>query len=485
MRKGRFALLKILIIFIIAGIFWMPVSVFADAETAAAETEGAAPGFREQAMALKRQRENTIPQGVRLDSQNVGGLTKEEAVESMIRYASRCGDSQVIFHVNGQAVVATMRDFRLGFGLQSAVDTALGYGAEGSLIRRYQDQRKAAEEGVTIDANLTYDLEAFQAFVREQCGKFNVPARSAKAYLENGALRIEDGETGLAVMYEEALTEAVEILSGWDGGDVHITVDTRESKPAVSAGDLQNAGTDCLATFETEFKWEDGEERAENLRVACEKINGSAFLAGQEISANGMMEPVTEEGGYHPAHAFQDGKTIDSVGGGICQISSTLYNVGLLAELQMKYRSNHSMLVTYVDPSRDATVYPESGLDLKMINNTGNTVFFAAERSGNKVIISLYGTEYRPAERTIKYVSKTISTEYPEPQMELIYDDSIPVGQYEEVEYLRPKMTAELWKEVYVNGQLTENIQINRSVYNWSKAIRKVHSGCDGNGNPL
>lgn len=87
MRKGRFALLKILIIFIIAGIFWMPVSVFADAETAAAETEGAAPGFREQAMALKRQRENTIPQGVRLDSQNVGGLTKEEAVESMIRYA--------------------------------------------------------------------------------------------------------------------------------------------------------------------------------------------------------------------------------------------------------------------------------------------------------------------------------------------------------------------------------------------------------------
>ena len=57
MRKGRFALLKILIIFIIAGIFWMPVSVFADAETAAAETEGAAPGFREQAMALKRQRE--------------------------------------------------------------------------------------------------------------------------------------------------------------------------------------------------------------------------------------------------------------------------------------------------------------------------------------------------------------------------------------------------------------------------------------------
>ena len=69
--------------------------------------------------------------------------------------------------------------------------------------------------------------------------------------------------------------------------------------------------------------------------------------------------------------------------------------------------------------------------------------------------------------------------------MELIYDDSIPVGQYEEVEYLRPKMMAELWKEVYVNGQLTENIQINKSVYNWSKAIRKVHSGCDGNGNPL
>ena len=486
MKDGRTALLKTLMIAVLTGILWMPVSVYAEEtasqETAAQETQN----FREQAQAIWAG-EDSIAEGIRLDSQDVSGLTKEEAVNTMIAYAAKCGENPITFYVNGQAVSAPMSDFRLGFGQQGAVDTALAYGKTGSLIQRYQEIRTAAEEGVTIPANLSYDQDALRSFLKEGVQKYEEPAVNAKVYLENGQIRIEPEQTGTAADCETALTEAAEILASWDGGPVNVTVQMKEDKPEVTEAALkeQVIGTEVLGTFETSFTWVDGEDRAENLKVACDKINGWAFLPGQEISANDMMAPVTEEGGYRTGHAFQDGQTVDSIGGGICQVSTTLYNVGLLAELQITHRSSHSMQVSYVDPSMDATVFPESGLDLTMVNNTGNVVFFEAERSNEKVVITLYGTEYRPENREVKYVSKTISAEYPDPQYELIYDDSIPVGEYEDVEWLRPKMTAELWKEVYVDGQLTENVQVNKSSYNWSTGVRKVHSGCGFDGKPV
>lgn len=144
-----------------------------------------------------------------------------------------------------------------------------------------------------------------------------------------------------------------------------------------------------IASF-TSTLYDNEENRVFNITKACQSLNGVVIEPGQEFSFNDTIGPMGEENGYLKATGFDSqGKLIQVSAGGMCQVSSTLYNAALLANLEITERHPHSRRVYYVPADKDATVYYGS-LDLKFINNTDEKIKITAENDSYSVTIKMY-----------------------------------------------------------------------------------------------
>lgn len=143
-----------------------------------------------------------------------------------------------------------------------------------------------------------------------------------------------------------------------------------------------------IASYST-IIYDNDKNRMHNISLACSSLNGYIVKAGEEFSFNSKLGEMDKEDGYKKATGFDsNGKKIKMYGGGICQISSTLYNAVLIANLEVTERHAHSRRVNYVPKNKDATVY-YGGPDFKFINNTSNDIIIYANTDGFTVNISL------------------------------------------------------------------------------------------------
>lgn len=149
------------------------------------------------------------------------------------------------------------------------------------------------------------------------------------------------------------------------------------------------------------------EYRLNNVIVAAKALDGLVLLPGEVFSYNDTLGPRTVANGYRPAPAYIGGKTVDEVGGGICQNSSTLYLAALRADLEMVERTNHMYAVGYVPDGLDATV-AYNALDFKFRNNTEYPLRLDVEVNGRKLTVKIYGTDTKHV--TVKMVTETLST---------------------------------------------------------------------------
>ncbi len=147
-----------------------------------------------------------------------------------------------------------------------------------------------------------------------------------------------------------------------------------------------------LSSYTTTL-YDNKENRMFNINKACEILNDTTIKKGEEFSFNTTIGPMGVENGFKLATGFDaNGKLIDIPAGGMCQVSSTLYNVALLANLEITERHPHSRRVSYVPLDKDATIfYPD--LDLKFINNTPNDIKIKAYTDNYNVTIKLYKIE--------------------------------------------------------------------------------------------
>ena len=147
--------------------------------------------------------------------------------------------------------------------------------------------------------------------------------------------------------------------------------------------------------------------RNTNLKLACKAINGYVLYPGDVFDYNKVVGQRTEAAGYKPAGAYSNGETVEEVGGGICQVSSTLYYCALLADLDIVTRQNHSYISSYIDPGMDATV-SWGGPEFRFRNSTNYPIRITAEVSGGYVKIQLIGTDEKDYYVEMKY--KIVST---------------------------------------------------------------------------
>ena len=270
-----------------------------------------------------------------------------------------------------------------------------------------------------------------------------------------------------AAATEAALNEALE---GGLEEPVKVTAQVTEQQPAITSGDLATI-QDVLGTYTTDFS-SSGASRSTNLAVGAAKINGHLLMPGDVLSGYECLQPFTTANGYRTAAAYENGQVVDSIGGGVCQISTTLYNASLEAELEIVQRQNHSMIVTYVKPSRDAAI-AGTYKDLKIKNNYGTPIYVEGYTEGKKLTFTIYGKETRPANRKVEYVSETIGSTSPgDPQ--LIVDNTLAPGAQVKVQSSHTGLRSRLWKVVTVDGVEQERTLLNKDTYNASKAIYRV-----------
>ncbi|MBQ4629692.1 MAG: VanW family protein [Clostridia bacterium] len=230
--------------------------------------------------------------------------------------------------------------------------------------------------------------------------------------------------------------------------------------PEVTKEDLEAEFTDCIiATYRSDYSTSSA-NRKENIRLASSAINGKILNPGEVFSYNDVVGPRTEAAGYKMAHVYSGGKTVDGIGGGICQVSSTLYNAVVFADLEIVYRTNHSMPVSYVPLGRDATV-SYGTIDFKFKNNKPTPVKIEIIADGTYVTVNIYGRKSYIKDISIETtVTGSIAYTTTEIEDDTMYEDETKVEQTGS-----NGTTVEAYKVVKENGVVISRTLLCKSSY--------------------
>ena len=409
--------------------------------------------------AVKAEEADTIHEGVYVSDVDVSGMTAEEAKAAVEEKVQELGSKTITLKVEGSSVSATAGDLGLTWENQEVVEEALGLGKSGNVVKRYMDNKDLEHEPKVYDLDFSADEDEIQSYVENECGTLNQEAKDGSLTRENGYFEIVPGEVGVTINADQSAKAIRDYMDQWDGesGSVELVAETVQ--PRGTEEEL-NKVQDVLGTATTYYG--STAARNQNVEVGAQKLNGHVLYPGDSFSVTQAVIPFNEENGYLPAPSYESGKVVDSYGGGICQVSTTLYNALLKAELEILERHNHTMIVTYVDPSKDAAI-AEGLMDLQFANNTEAPIYIEGYAYGGQLTFTIYGEETRSADRVVEYVSETTSTTSPE-GVQLNARSDAAVGYLAQTQSAHQGLTAVLWKVVTENGETTKT-QVNSSTY--------------------
>lgn len=413
--------------------------------------------------ALAASDDETILEGVYMGNISLAGMTADEAKASVSAFVEELKVKNVTFGAVGDHyVVVTAGDLGLKWENEQDIDAAAALGKKGNIVKRYKAIQDLKHGNKVYDLQLSLDKSILKSVLEEQCAEYDIPAVNATMERVDGQLIIEDGQTGQAVNIEQSLTKTYDyITSGWDYQDASIDLVIDVTEPKGNREELAKL-TDTLGTFTTSYSTS-GSARCKNVENGCRLINGTILYPGEEFSTYETIKPFTEANGYYPAGSYLNGKVVDSIGGGICQVSTTLYNAVLLSELEVVERNNHSMIISYVKPSMDAAIAESAGKDFRFINNLTNPIYIEGHTAGKQITFTIYGVETRDPGHKVRYESEVLSTTQPDHE-EITATSGQGVG-FIDVQSAHIGYKAQLWKIVEENGTEVSREVINSSSY--------------------
>lgn len=410
-----------------------------------------------------------IIQGVSIGSTDVSGLTEDKAREKVETELLSYGKQKVeITLEDGRKGEVTLKDMGLAAkNLDSAVKAAVDYGKKGDAVDCYKILKKAESNQNKKSFPVEYEVTekpAGEALENAMVGVLN-PPENARVTQEDSKVAAVEGKQGEVLDIKKTI-KSINRLLGWDwdkkGTSVRATVTYID--PDVTKQDLADI-TDLLGSYST-FYGSDGSGRSQNIERGAALINGTLLKPGEEFSADAAMRPYTEENGFTEAASYEDDKVVQSMGGGICQISTTLYNAVLYAELEVTERFPHTMLVAYVQPSMDAAI-ADDVKDLKFKNNQQTSIYIEGIVADGNLTFNIYGKETRNPGRTLDFISETTNQTESQGKRFVATEDS--VGSYYTLSQAENGISAQLVKVVYQDGAEQSREVINYSEYVPSK----------------
>ena len=401
-----------------------------------------------------------IIQGVYVDGIDISGMTAEEAQNAINEYTQGKSNRKLTVDVNGKTVETTLDALEFTAEENDVVEEAMQLGKTGNFIENRNEVKRVAAEHVDYTLSYNYSQTKLTKFVKKECGKLTKKAKNATVKLEDGELKYTKSRQGLKIDVDQTIADITEAVEKTLEGDIEVEATVTIKEPTVTY-EMAKRCKDRIGTFSTNYT-ASNVSRSKNVANAARLINGSVLKPGETFSVHDAISPMTEDNGYYNAPSYNNGEVVDSIGGGVCQVSTTLYNAVLRAELEVVERSPHSMVVSYVKPSMDAAIAGDYK-DFKFRNNSEVPVLIRGWADSGTLTFIVYGEETRDPDRTVEFESEVLKTIEPG-EDKVTLDPSQPPSYEKVTQSAHTGYEAVLWKIVTENGESTKT-QVNSSSY--------------------
>ncbi len=334
-------------------------------------------------------REGRMAYGLTMGGRNIGGMTRDEAAKEVMQGAKKAlaGDALVLSLYGGEKTFPfSAEEVGLNADLDAMLNSAYRTGRSGTWMQNFYEMVNCALNGKEVFAEVKLDnarlVEALNR-VKEEVDR--PPVNASLVFTATGILHSE-GATGRQ-MDVATLTEKVKPqLLG-----LHLpcreAITLVEAEPEITLKDIQ-AIDGVLGSCSTYYTADTG--RGDNIEIAAAALNDRIVLPGEELSFNAQVGARVPSRGYEIAPVIVDGKVEQDIGGGVCQVSSTLYNAVLLAGLTPTVRTAHFYPSAYLPAGLDATV-ADGQIDFVFQNTLPHSVILRSGASGGTLTVEIYG----------------------------------------------------------------------------------------------
>lgn len=479
-----------------------------------------------------------IIKGVTVHGIDISNLTKEDAIDKMNEIYGTKAEQQIYLTRGEYETSVTYEALEVKYQVQDAVEQAYQIGRNGNIFQNNFAILHTRNKGADVNLEVTLDQNMIEQIAQNINNSIDDAVVQPSYYVEKkeAKLVVTSGKQGFKVDEEQLLSNIYNIIDKNTEDEQKIDIpmkqDTPEkiniekiheevykkvqdayyttepftvypeeegidfdveaakqmlleekeeyeipliiTKPNKTVKDIgTEAFPDLLSTFSTNYNAGNA-DRTTNLRLAASKINGTVLLPNEEFSYNSVVGERTINAGYKMAATYSNGAVVDGLGGGICQISSTLYDAVVMANLKITTRRNHQFVTSYVPAGKDATVVWGSQ-DFKFVNSRKNPVRITATVQGGVATVQVWGIK-EEVEYDISIETKKIATI--EPTTQYVQDPSLPAGQQKVVQAGSNGRKVEAYKVTKLNGQVVSTTLLSRDTYNAMKRI--VHVGTAG-----
>lgn len=486
--------------------------------------------------------ENIIS-GIKIEGIDISGLSKEEAKNKIELIYNEKKQKDILLKYEDYDATINPELLETNYKIEKAIEEAVSIGKNSNIFINNYNIIFAMMGKKNIKIEMTINEETTKQTIEDISSKIPNAVIEPDYYIENNKLIITKGKEGLKVDTEKLIEKLKENLDNINTNQEYIEIpvtnkkpeeidiekihneiykevqdayytkdpftihpevegidfnleeakkileEEREqyeitltiTKPKITTSQIgSEAFPDLLATYSTNYDASDI-SRTTNLRIACQKINDKVILPGEIFSYNKALGERTYAAGYKNAKVYENGQVVDGIGGGICQISSTLYNSVLMSNMDIVERRNHQFVTSYTPAGRDATVV-YGQIDFRFKNTRTYAVKIKAGITNGVATVSIYGIK-EDNEYSVSFSTKTISS-IPF-TVKYVEDNTLAVG----TEKIRQKGANGIITETYIikslNGKVISTKLLSKDTYNaMQKIILKGTKGAPTNIEP-
>ncbi|MDI3534124.1 MAG: hypothetical protein PWQ82_489 [Thermosediminibacterales bacterium] len=404
--------------------------------------------------------------GVYIYNISIGGKTKKEAEKILLYKKNEILNDEIQFKYKDLNWVYTPKQLGIDLDITKTVENAFLIGRSEKNPIRIILNRKAMSKNyvylpveIKTNKNFRKHLDIFKETVYE------APA-DARFTEQDNKIKIINSKYGRQLNEDLFLIDLKKALTYNDTKSRIVFLKTKTVKPSFTTEDAESLKiNDLIAAFSTKFD-KTKISRTKNITIAANKLNSCIIKPGEIFSFNDTIGLRSEDRGYEKAPVFINDKVELDYGGGICQVSSTLYNAALLADLEIIERANHSQPVSYVPLGRDATVVFDQ-IDLKFKNNTPDYLLLISKIYDDTLLLKLFGNK----NNNIDVEINSSLVERIQPEVKIEKDANLKPGEIR-IKEGRPGYKVKVWRIVKnTYGQIVKKELISTDIYKPSDTI--------------
>lgn len=397
-----------------------------------------------------------IVNGVRIDGIKVSGLTKEEAVNKVNSTKEVAVEESKIKFVNNENIYSVpVKELGYTTNTPEVVDEAYSIGRKGNIITNYLNTLGTSVFHKNLDLDKKFNQEKVTLAIDNLEQKVYKRPENANLHIHNGEFQVTKESYGRSVDRKKLAEE----INGYLLVPKDIELPVVKLAPTIKEKDLE--GIDGLVSeFSTNYS-SSIKNRKENIAIGASYFNDLLIKPGEEVSFIKQTGGITEEQGFKPAGVIINGELDSGIGGGICQVSTTLYNALIRADVNILERSNHSRPVHYVPKGTDAAV-ADGYKDLKFKNESEYPIYIKSFADGDNLEFKIFGNT-KSKEYEINIVPKLISVS--EPKEIVKYSKSLPEGRKDVQSSGSNGYYYETYRELIKDGEVVKKEKISTSNY--------------------